>query len=328
MDEEKTELKFESDFEKDVYEKIINRGYYVRTQVPAGEQIYQKYRIDLVVEGMRSRLAVECDGDKWHGPDRYEEDMARQRQLERAGWKFFRIRASDFYLDPDSSLEPLWEELNRLGIKPGGKDACEKSPPLPIKSANSNVKYKEELSDIEEVKETEEANSLEVSQNFIDKILTEEEIDKAAHESELITSSLEVQKQIKPAIDLSSLKDPLPETLSKLLSDNDWKCSKCEKKMELWIGQYGPFLQCPECKNTDNVDEGIIKKAFELLQIPCKNCGEVMIVVWSWKWKGIFPGCSGYPKCKKGAESWKDLRNRLKQKEVRDRLGIDRGSPI
>ena len=28
------------------------------------------YRIDLVVEGMQGRLAVECDGDAWHGAER------------------------------------------------------------------------------------------------------------------------------------------------------------------------------------------------------------------------------------------------------------------
>jgi hypothetical protein len=41
---------------------------------------------------VQGRLAVECDGDEWHGPDRYEQDMARQRDLERAGWQFVRFR--------------------------------------------------------------------------------------------------------------------------------------------------------------------------------------------------------------------------------------------
>jgi len=79
----------------------------------------------------KDSLAVECDGDHWHGPDRYELDMARQRDLGRAGWQFVRIRGGDFYRDRAKSMEPLWTELDRLGIRPGGinKDAAEPPPP-------------------------------------------------------------------------------------------------------------------------------------------------------------------------------------------------------
>jgi very-short-patch-repair endonuclease len=75
-------------------------------------------RIDLVVLGDRSRLAVECDGEDWHGADRYALDMARQRDLERCGWRFFRLTASEFSRDPDASLEPLWQLLQTRGIRP------------------------------------------------------------------------------------------------------------------------------------------------------------------------------------------------------------------
>ncbi|WP_162163135.1 hypothetical protein [Saccharococcus caldoxylosilyticus] len=34
---------------------------------------------------MRSRLAIECDVDQWHGPDKWEDDIERQRVLERLG---------------------------------------------------------------------------------------------------------------------------------------------------------------------------------------------------------------------------------------------------
>ena len=76
------------------------------------------YRIDLVVEGLKGRLAVECDGDEWHGPDRYEADMSRQRDLERCGWVFHRIRGSDFCRDSVAALRELWETLERLKISP------------------------------------------------------------------------------------------------------------------------------------------------------------------------------------------------------------------
>jgi len=75
-------------------------------------------RIDLVVEGGQARLAVECDGDHWHGPDHYEADMQRQRQLERCGWEFFRVRESAFYSNKVDALKGLWEALEERDIYP------------------------------------------------------------------------------------------------------------------------------------------------------------------------------------------------------------------
>jgi very-short-patch-repair endonuclease len=124
-------LQFGSQFEQHVFQRIREKGYYVQTQVCVGDPTNHRYRIDLVVEGMQGRLAVECDGDQWHGPARFEQDMARQRDLERAGWQFVRIRGGDFYRDPTKALEPLWTELDRLGIKPGGIDEAAVEPPAP-----------------------------------------------------------------------------------------------------------------------------------------------------------------------------------------------------
>ena len=124
-------LRFDSQFERDVFQLISARGFYVRTQVCIGDPTNHRYRIDLVVEGMQGRLAVECDGDEWHGAERYEQDMARQRDLERAGWQFVRIRGGDFYRDRNKATEPLWSELERLGIKPGGIDEAAAEPPPP-----------------------------------------------------------------------------------------------------------------------------------------------------------------------------------------------------
>lgn len=102
---------FESQFERDVYERIVSRGYKVIPQFR-----FAGYRIDLVVEGLASRLAIECDGDVWHGPEQYESDQVRQRILERAGWKFWRVRGSTFYRDPPAALESLWEVLEDLEV--------------------------------------------------------------------------------------------------------------------------------------------------------------------------------------------------------------------
>ena len=135
------EQQFESPFERDVCQRIRQRGFRVRTQVAVGNAAISRYRIDLVVEGTRGRLAVECDGERWHGPERYEQDMARQRDLERAGWQFVRIRGSAFYRDPERTLAPLWVRLERLGISPrGGRElAPSLQPPPPAGRPDSVV---------------------------------------------------------------------------------------------------------------------------------------------------------------------------------------------
>ena len=104
---------FESWFELDVALDIARRGFRVIPQYEVANR-----RIDLVVEGGNARLAVECDGDEWHGPDEYEDDMIRQRQLERCGWEFFRVRRSVFVLDRKQALERLWRVLEERGISP------------------------------------------------------------------------------------------------------------------------------------------------------------------------------------------------------------------
>ncbi len=108
---------FDSLFEQRVFLAIRDRGFRVRPQVSVG-----RYRIDLVVEGGTRRLAVECDGDAFHGVDEHEDDAARQRDLERVGWIFWRVRGSAFYRDPVTALEPLWRLLDEMGIEPGEDD--------------------------------------------------------------------------------------------------------------------------------------------------------------------------------------------------------------
>jgi very-short-patch-repair endonuclease len=103
---------FDSLFEQRVFNRIADRGYTVIPQYPA-----LGYNIDLVIVGATARLAVECDGDTWHGPEQYERDLARQRELERCGWDFFRIRESVFYADMPGTMQKLWDTLDDLDIR-------------------------------------------------------------------------------------------------------------------------------------------------------------------------------------------------------------------
>jgi very-short-patch-repair endonuclease len=111
----------ESDFEREVYGELTAKGYRVKPQVPVGT-----FRIDFVVEGNDNRrLAVECDGDRYHGPTQWADDMRRQRVLERAGWTFWRTFASSFVLQRAQVLQSLYGTLERLGIEPIGSDTVD-----------------------------------------------------------------------------------------------------------------------------------------------------------------------------------------------------------
>jgi very-short-patch-repair endonuclease len=73
----------DSPFEKQVMQRLVAAGYRVRSQWSVGA-----YRIDLVIEGSNRKLAVECDGEKWHTPEQVQDDLERQAILERLGWGF------------------------------------------------------------------------------------------------------------------------------------------------------------------------------------------------------------------------------------------------
>jgi very-short-patch-repair endonuclease len=104
----------ESPFECEVYDCLTERGYCVTPQAPVGQ-----FRIDMVVEGANdAQLAVECDGDRYHGPDKWVEDMQRQRVLERVGFVFWRCFASAWIRRRDELLQDLISNLDRLGIEP------------------------------------------------------------------------------------------------------------------------------------------------------------------------------------------------------------------
>ena len=104
----------ETDLEREVLRRILARGYR-RVKV---QHVVGQYRIDVVVEGPDGRLAIECDGDTHLDVDDWEADRARQAVLERAGWTFERIAGSAYFRDPDGTLDPLWQRLDDLGIRP------------------------------------------------------------------------------------------------------------------------------------------------------------------------------------------------------------------
>ena len=111
---EEMEKNSESVFEEKIAKYLISEGYHIEQQWEAG-----LYKIDMVALFQDKKVAIECDGEKWHSTEeQIREDMERQNVLERCGWEFIRIRGSRYFKNPEFTMKALIEELNRKGIYP------------------------------------------------------------------------------------------------------------------------------------------------------------------------------------------------------------------
>jgi len=120
-----SEAKSESPFEKEVGKSLLAFGYNIEQQWPVGA-----YRIDIAVRFQGKTVAVECDGNQYHrSEEQIRADMERQAVLERTGLRFIRIRGSEYYRDPQMTMEKVKKELEEYGIFPesSAEEALEQS---------------------------------------------------------------------------------------------------------------------------------------------------------------------------------------------------------
>ena len=111
---ENVEAAAESPFEEAVAKSLVASGYHIVQQWSVGA-----YRIDIVVLYQGDKVAIECDGEKFHsGEEKIRADMERQTILERIKWRFIRIRGSEYYRDPDNTMERVKRDLATFGIFP------------------------------------------------------------------------------------------------------------------------------------------------------------------------------------------------------------------
>jgi very-short-patch-repair endonuclease len=106
---------FESEFEEIVYKGLTEAGYRAILRCQVGT-----YVVDLVVEGEGKRVAIQCDGDRRQSEEELPDLMQRQLTLERLGWKFIRLRSSEFFRDTDAGLKKLFARLKEADIEPIG----------------------------------------------------------------------------------------------------------------------------------------------------------------------------------------------------------------
>ncbi len=110
--EKSLDQKSESEFEKSVAGSLLSAGYNITQQWEVGS-----YRIDIVVQYGDRKIAIECDGDSYHSSEeQIRKDLERQTILERLGWRFIRIRGSEYYSNPELTMKRVYSDLKEFGI--------------------------------------------------------------------------------------------------------------------------------------------------------------------------------------------------------------------
>lgn len=101
---------FRSDFEREVYFKLEQKGYAVHTNYPACG-----FEIDLVPVHNGVCIGVECDGPKHFNPDGSytERDVWRHTILRRAGWNMVHVTYFDWRANPEACLQRIEIAMDR-----------------------------------------------------------------------------------------------------------------------------------------------------------------------------------------------------------------------
>ena len=108
-------IRFDSIFEEEVYNRLIDLGYDVTTQYGVGG-----YSIDMVVrdKDKNNILGIECDGRLYHSSKvARERDYHRQKYLESRGWRIYRIWSSNWWNNPEAEIKKVDNYLKTIMSK-------------------------------------------------------------------------------------------------------------------------------------------------------------------------------------------------------------------
>ncbi len=109
--EDNSVVTFDSDFENQVYDALVEKGYQVDTQVGIGG-----YSIDLAIkrEG-KYILGLECDGKLYHSSKAARErDYHRQKYLMSRGWRIHRIWSTNWWKNPKAEISKICTVVDSL----------------------------------------------------------------------------------------------------------------------------------------------------------------------------------------------------------------------
>jgi very-short-patch-repair endonuclease len=117
-------VKFESAFEKSLNDRLVELGYGAQPKYRVGE-----FEVDFMIEGDDGTKAViSCEGDRIVSETAILSRMERQLTLERLGWHFIHLRASDYLSDESRAMRKLVRKLASLKIEPMSEKPADAAP--------------------------------------------------------------------------------------------------------------------------------------------------------------------------------------------------------
>lgn len=292
--------KSESPFEADVAKFLACRGYHLVQQWNVGA-----YRLDMVAVCGTKKIAIECDGERYHsGENKIREDMERQTILERLGWRFIRIRGSEYYRNPEKTMEKVIEELQEYAIYPESSNVV----------TNTKTRYSELLQKVKtRAKEILEKNGDEdyISINTVEEALSNKfsTVKETVRKNNVVKELSKRDETTKNTVGLNTTNNAITKhddkeaivknaveekeaSKQEELEYSNIRCEKCGRLMVYKQGKFGKFLSCsgyPECWNTKFVSNKI--------DVECPLCGGDLVVRKT-KTGKVFYGCNNYPKCR------------------------------
>ena len=107
-----------SDFENEVAKHLIEKNYTIKQKWKVGS-----YDIDIVAIYEDKKIAIECDGKTLnHTEEEVIANLEEQEILERCGWEFIRVRASEYFRNPEKAIKDLIIQLDDKGVYPNHKE--------------------------------------------------------------------------------------------------------------------------------------------------------------------------------------------------------------
>jgi len=117
-------VKFESAFEKSLNDRLVELGYGAQPKYRVGE-----FEVDFMIEGdTGTKAVISCEGDRIVSETAILSRMERQLTLERLGWHFIHLRASDYLSDESRAMRKLVRKLASLKIEPRTERPADAAP--------------------------------------------------------------------------------------------------------------------------------------------------------------------------------------------------------
>ncbi|PYO02883.1 MAG: hypothetical protein DMD91_03015 [Candidatus Rokuibacteriota bacterium] len=134
-------VKWDSAFEKSLHERLTELRYCVQPKYQIGE-----FEVDVLVKGdAGAKAVISCDGDRIVSEEAVLSRMERQLTLERLGWNFIRVRASEYLMDEARAMRRVVRKLGSLKIEPAADTPAEAPPKVVREDLREKILKRAEL---------------------------------------------------------------------------------------------------------------------------------------------------------------------------------------